>query len=236
MNLNTLIVHPFAKNRQTMSSHTEGVKHIIGAGPEVVNLVPAVIEDAYNFLGVIMNVRHSFFDMPNLMTLGKFRYLLSQYSSVMGLQAPLCLDPFSTMTAGEQAQEMRYLDEDTFNNLNNVLVFCVVNSAEELIDMPLDAGGHILPWVDKYRTISTNFGILQVIYRCVQPSVVSSENTRRCLLRLVASTSIHISPRSAMLLTDMKFPLSLIPGVSNYPLLERVAKGAPSFADLYASL
>lgn len=228
------IVTPLTKRPEPVEFLREclATDHIRRVGMDFIDLVPPTIEDAYNFIGVTMQIRHAVYDMPNVMTLSRFRYLLTQYRDVMKLSAPMALDPFVDMTSEEQKMEMKFLDKDVFDNLNNTMVFCVVSSGQSLIDAPLDNDGRVVPFVDKYRVLSTEFGYLQVIYRCFEPYCFASESVRRCMLRAVAANHPSLSVRSMMLLVDMKFPLSLIPGVGNALNLEFLACDAPSLQHL----
>jgi hypothetical protein len=226
---NSIVIRPFYKRPQNISIvKTMSVAHIKSLGSEAVDVVPAVIEDAYHMLEVMMQVKHAFFDMPNLMTLGRYRYLLELYGTTYNLKCLAALDPFTDCTSEEQRAAMKYLDRDVYDNLHNTLVLCVAASAQSILNLPLTGKAtSVVPLTDKHVTVNTAYGLLNIVFRLYEPTEVTSEAVREYYLRMIACNNPALSPRSMLLLQDAKFPLGLIPGISSRAVLESTAIASP---------
>lgn len=229
----THTIVPFAKHPQHRYDDikTMSLSHRIGAGSELVEFIPATIEDAFNFISVTFHIRHAYFRQPDLMTLGRYRYMLSQFELIYGIESQFSFDPFSKLSLSEQTRDARMIDLDVYSALSNKLILCVTLTADQILALPVSTSADVMLFVDKCLTQETNHGVLVVTFRCFQPVAVNSEATRTKLLRLLASASEALSARSMLLLSDSNIPLVMVPGVQSQLALVNLARTVPSLQE-----
>lgn len=214
------LILPFKENQQQKSLRDDTyIMSIDRIGREMIDLVPAEIEDSYAYIDVIMAMKHAILDLPRTMTLGRFRYLISELEHRAGETCLLALDPFTDLTTQEQQNEMKYLEKDMYLKFQNLLVMCVGVSGDHILRMPMEPDKTTVPYTDKFFTILTPHGYLQMTFRIFKPKTVPSESRREFWLRQLASSNKHLAPRTMLLLVDSMFPLSIVPGIGSYDIL-----------------
>lgn len=226
----TNIVKPFFHRRQRMiMGDNKTTRRVEQIGTEIVQMIPAEIEDSYHMLNTVMEIRNVLIDLPDLMTLGRFRYLISQYVQRFNLKMLNVLDPFYECSDKEQQEMLQYIDKDVFENFHNTIIMCVARTVRQIQALPLSPQTQTVRFTDKQLATPTPYGILMITFRLYTPESVTSERRRQHYLRMIAACSDSISVRSALLLQDPKFPLAFIPGIQDDEMLEQVALGVPDF-------
>jgi len=225
----TYIQPLFTKKKHHLKmGDNKAIRNIRIPGTELIELIPAQIEDAYHYLEIVMQMRHAYYDLPEIMTLSRYRYLLSRYEDVYNLKSLCVLDPFADVTCDLQRQAMKYLDKDVFENLHNTMVLCVSGTASEILALPRTGESKIVFFTDRHITLPTAYGCLTITFRIFNPTSVSTEAVREKYLRMIATNNVSLSARSALLLQDVKFPLGVIPGVGSFDALVALACSAPT--------
>jgi len=189
---------PFSK---TMSEQDKG---------RFEDCVPCTVSDVHQFSRMAYAVRNTFFNIPNAMMYPKFKYVLRELTNVSQVPEIMYLDPMFQVDDRERIEGLKRLSDEWTVWASNLCVFRVINTADSILNLPLASDTHV--------SVSTNIlslgngSNINMMFKECDVTSVSSMKDRYYLLRLLASESDNVPPRSMLLLSDDSVPLSIIPG------------------------
>jgi len=229
----TSVIPPFVndKNKYLSTREKRIVTAEVNESNTILSYVPMCVEDSYHFIDTVFAVKSAVYNLPCSMTLGRFRYLISQMSESTQTKYLFSLDPLSDCTIDDQAQALENLDFDMYNCFNHKMIHCIGLSGTEVSHLKIDPCYTICKHEDKHVIFKSPYGLFQLTYRIFLPRYVRDETTREMLHRQIAVNNSSLSVRSMLLLTDPSFPLSIVPGVRDINMLVFLSEHAPDLSD-----
>jgi len=187
------------------------------------DLIPSVAQDIYHFIDLVQAVRHPVFQLPRAMTNGRFQYLLKELIRTTTVSAFSGLDCKLDIPVSERIGMIRSIPEEYTPTINNLLICVMRQSAQEIEQIAITGSTHATFFDHLLTTVidhKTQFGI---VYRVWTIETFEKQSDKELALRVIASENSALSARAMTLITDMCFPLSLIPGVVGYAHLYQLA-------------
>nr|WKE35289.1 hypothetical protein [Plasmopara viticola lesion associated mononegaambi virus 8] len=172
--------------------------------------VPCSVSDVHQFSRMAYAVRNSYFNIPNAMMYPKFKYVLREMTRATQIPELMYLDPMCEVNDRDRIEGLKQLSPEYTAWAANLCVYRVINTADSILSLPLA--------VDSKVSVSTNIlslgmeSNIHLMFKECEVLAVSSEHSKNYLLRLLASESDDVPPRTMFLLSDDSIPLLIIPG------------------------
>lgn len=185
--------------------------------------IPAFVQDTYHFADLVYAVKNAAFNVPRCMTFGRFCYMVEQYAIQRQTPEIRYVDPRVRIDAEERLSVIQNISSETWEPLNNLLIFLLTNTTSDILTMSCRSSGEV-SFKDKSWSIPlSSGGLFTLTFRYYTIHKLESESDRISFIRLKASESPSLSPRAMFMLTDLAFPYWLIPG---FPRIESLIDSA----------
>jgi len=172
--------------------------------------VPAMLEDAYAFAGLVYNIRHSLFNLPRMMTYSKYRLLLDLMIKKSGRVEYNSLDPTLLLSPNERSKLISKCDEARQLSLMGYLI-CIVSSPVSVntLNSLVNHAPTTCSFTDQSFLYSSTDKNLSLTVRTVTFTNIHIRD-RHEILRAVASEDPRYTVSQSLLINDISVPLELI--------------------------
>jgi hypothetical protein len=178
------------------------------------DLLPAIAQDAYHFMDLTFAIRHPIFHLPTAITLGRYKYLLAEMIRHHRLPQLTCLDPSQSVET-TRGLSLQTISQDILEAFDNLLIMTIETSATSLLKMELSARTDVSFSDDLLSVLISSHYRFSIVFRKFTIKTVGSEADRVSFLRMMASENTALPVRSMLLVTDLCYPLQIIPGIES---------------------
>jgi len=173
--------------------------------------LPALIQDNYHWLDLVLSIQHPVFDLPNMITYGRYRYVIDAMITRTGYAGLRALDPKLDVDPATRVLALQAVDEVHRHVLHKSLVVSIGQTVDEILSLPVIPNhGFLCSQEDIYIELACTPKKVSFVHRILRFKGVLRQDHRYDILRLKATESSTLSIRSMLLLTDRLIPRELI--------------------------
>lgn len=203
--------------------HLVKMDRVVIDDDSISSLIPGMVQDTYHLVDLIHAVRNPLFQLPRNITYNRFKVLVSEISRIYHIPDLLKLASLWTHSVQDIEELMSRLDDDIQSLFDGLMVTSIDgDSLQNIENVQLETKSR---WVDTVYVINPSRK-LSLVHRCILVYSISTDLERECVLRFLAAENNALSVRAAFMITDMCFPLRLIPGIVNHDHLIQLAAEA----------